>query len=162
MKINKLIQKNFYNFLFILLIFLLDQISKYFVLEYFNQSSNKTFVVNSFISFNFLWNNGIAFGLFQFEDRLFYNIFTFLILGVLIILFWLSSRREGIEKKSYLMILGGGLGNVFDRLMYGSVIDFIDLNYKNFHWFIFNVADIFITLGIFTLIIIEIFRIKKQ
>ena len=152
MKLNKLIQKNFYNFLFILLIFLLDQISKYFVLEYFNQSSNKTFVVNSFISFNFLWNNGIAFGLFQFEDRLFYNIFTFLILGVLIILFWLSSRSEGIEKKSYLMILGGGLGNVFDRLMYGSVIDFIDLNYKNFHWFIFNVADILITLGVLILI----------
>jgi len=156
MKINKLIQKNFYNFLFILLIFLLDQISKYFVLEYFNQSSNKTFVVNSFISFNFLWNNGIAFGLFQFEDRLFYNIFTFLILGVLIILFWLSSRREGIEKKSYLMILGGGLGNVFDRLMYGSVIDFIDLNYKNFHWFIFNVADMFITLGVLILIYLEL------
>jgi signal peptidase II len=156
MKLNKLIQKNFYNFLFILLIFLLDQISKYFVLEYFNQSSNKTFVVNSFISFNFLWNNGIAFGLFQFEDRLFYNIFTFLILGVLIILFWLSSRREGIEKKSYLMILGGGLGNVFDRLMYGSVIDFIDLNYKNFHWFIFNVADMFITLGVLILIYLEL------
>jgi signal peptidase II len=158
MKLNKLIQKNFYNFLFILLIFLLDQISKYFVLEYFNQSSNKTFVVNSFISFNFLWNNGIAFGLFQFEDRLFYNIFTFLILGVLIILFWLSSRREGIEKKSYLMILGGGLGNVFDRLMYGSVIDFIDLNYKNFHWFIFNVADMFITTGIIILIVLEFFK----
>ena len=156
MKLNKLIQKNFYNFLFILLIFLLDQISKYFVLEYFNQSSNKTFVVNSFISFNFLWNNGIAFGLFQFEDRLFYNIFTFLILGVLIILFWLSSRSEGIEKKSYLMILGGGLGNVFDRLMYGSVIDFIDLNYKNFHWFIFNVADMFITLGVLILIYLEL------
>jgi len=162
MKLNKLIKKNFSSFLFLFSIFFLDQMSKFIVLDYFSHSADKIYIVNSFLSLNLIWNKGVAFGLLQFDDQVFYNLITLLIFIILFIVIWLVLKSRGLEKLSYLMISGGGFGNVFDRLYYGSVIDFIDLNYKNFHWFIFNVADIFITLGIFTLIIIEIFRIKKQ
>ena len=56
------------------------------------------------------------------------------------------------------MILGGSLGNIFDRLYYTAVVDFIDLHINNIHWFIFNIADIFITIGVIILIVLEIFK----
>jgi signal peptidase II len=156
MKLDELLKKNFFNFLFVLFIFLLDQISKYLVIEHFNQSLNQTYVVNSFLSFNLIWNDGIAFGLLRSNNQLFYNLITILILVILIFIIRLSLKARGLEKISYFMILGGGLGNIFDRYYHGSVIDFIDLNYKNFHWFIFNIADIFISIGIIILIFTEI------
>ena len=91
-----------------------------------------------------------------------YNIITTVIIIVTLIIFWLSIKSKGFEKIGFLMILGGALGNIFDRIYYSSVIDFIDINYENFHWFIFNVADIFITLGIIMLIFIEIMKIKTH
>ena len=158
MKIDELIKKKLFSFLLIFLIFLLDRISKYLVLEYFNQSSDQIFVVNSFLSINLIWNDGIAFGFLQFSDNLFYNLISLLIFCILVFIIWLSLKSTGLEKISYFMIVGGGFGNLFDRLYYGSVIDFIDLNYKSFHWFIFNVADMFITTGIIILIVLEFFK----
>ena len=162
MKFRELFKKNFINFYLIILIFFLDRISKYFILKYFELSIDQNIYVNSFLSFNLLWNKGIAFGLLNFEQNLFYNLVTFLIFIILIIVGRLALKSKGIENICYLMILGGGLGNLFDRLYYGSVVDFIDLNYNNFHWFIFNVADIFISLGITCLIFVEIFSNKIE
>ena len=155
MKLNEFIKKILFNFFIIIFIFFLDRLSKNLVLEYFNQSIDQSFVINSYLRFTLLWNGGVAFGLLQFEEKLFYNIITSLIGIVLIIIIWLSIKSSGLKMICYLMISGGGLGNIFDRLHYGSVIDFIDINYKNFHWFIFNVADIFITIGILLLVISE-------
>ena len=87
---------------------------------------------------------------------------TCIIITVTSIILWFSIKSRGYEKMGFLMILGGALGNIFDRIYYSSVIDFIDINYENFHWFIFNVADMFITLGIIMLILIEIFKIKTN
>ena len=160
MKFRELLKNFFLNFYLIILIFFLDRISKYLILEYFEHSINQNIIINSFLSFNLLWNDGIAFGLLQFDQKLFYNLVTLLIFLILIIVGKFASNSKGIEKICYLMILGGGFGNLFDRLYYGSVVDFIDLNYNNFHWFIFNVADMFITIGILILIISEV--IKKN
>jgi len=156
MKLNEFIKKILFNFFIIIFIFFLDRLSKNLVLEYFNQSIDQSFVINSYLRFTLLWNGGVAFGLLHFEEKLFYNIITSIICIVLIIVIWLSIKSSGLKRICYLMILGGGLGNIFDRLHYGSVIDFIDINYKNFHWFIFNVADIFITIGILLLVISEL------
>jgi len=153
-------KKFFFNFSIIIFVFFLDRISKYLILEYFEKSIDQNIIISSFLNFNLLWNDGIAFGLLQFEQKLFYNFVTLLIFVILIIVGRLASNSEGLEKICYLMILGGGFGNVFDRLYYGSVVDFIDLNYNNFHWFIFNVADMFITIGILILIIYEF--VKKK
>ena len=138
----------------------MDRISKYWILKYFEQSIDQNIIITSYLSFNLLWNDGIAFGLLQFEQKLFYNLVTLLIFIILIVVGKLSLNSKGLEKICYLMILGGGFGNIFDRLYYGSVVDFIDLNYNNFHWFIFNVADMFITIGVLILIISEF--IKKN
>ena len=154
------LKKNFFNFSIIIFVFFSDRISKYLILEYFEKSIDQNIIISSFLNFNLLWNDGIAFGLLQFEQKLFYNFVTLLIFVILFIVGRLASNSEGLEKICYLMILGGGFGNVFDRLYYGSVVDFIDLNYNNFHWFIFNVADMFITIGILILIISEF--IKKN
>ena len=69
-------------------------------------------------------------------------------------------KSDGFKKYSLLMILGGALGNIFDRIFYGAVPDFIDFHVGNFHWFIFNVSDIFITSGVIIMILIEIFSKK--
>ena len=154
------LKKIFINFSIIIFIFFLDRISKYWILKYFEQSIDQNIIITSYLSFNLLWNDGIAFGLLQFEQKLFYNLVTLLIFIILIVVGKLSLNSKGLEKICYLMILGGGFGNIFDRLYYGSVVDFIDLNYNNFHWFIFNVADMFITIGVLILIISEF--IKKK
>ena len=162
MRIKELLKKNLFNLFIIVFIFLLDRISKYLVLELFYKTSEKEVIITSFLSFNLLWNEGIAFGLFQFKESIFYNSITLLILIVLCIVGWLASKSNGLEKICYLAIIGGGLGNTFDRLYYGSVIDFIDLSYKNFHWFIFNVADIFITISVLILIFSEFIKKKDD
>ena len=108
-----------------------------------------------------IWNEGIAFGLFSFNEKIFYNILTIIILIIILIIFIMTIKSDGLKKYSLLMILGGALGNVFDRLYYKAVPDFIDFHIGNFHWFIFNVADIFITIGILFMVIIELFN-KNQ
>ena len=98
--------------------------------------------------------------MFSFEKDFYYNLFTLLIITITSIIIWLSYKAEGLEKISYLMIIGGSLGNIFDRVFYSSVLDFIDISINNFHWFIFNVADIFISIGVILLIILEFFKKK--
>ena len=150
-----------YNALVIIIIFILDRISKLLIINSTNSLGELNIPLNSFLNFNLIWNEGIAFGLFSFDEKLFYNLLTLFICIIVIVIVRFMLKSNGIEKIGFLMIIGGSLGNIFDRVYYSSVPDFIDLHYNNFHWFIFNVADIFITLGIFLLIILEIFPKKK-
>ncbi len=157
-----MIKKNIFSFLFIISIFLIDRLSKYLILLLSGDTETFNIPITFFLNFNLVWNNGIGFGLFPFEDGLYYSLLTLLIILITLIVFYLSLRSKGIEKVGFLMITGGSLGNIFDRLYYSSVIDFIDINVNNFHWFIFNVADIFITIGVILLIYIEIFLKAKK
>jgi signal peptidase II len=155
-------KKNILNFFFIFVIFLIDRISKILIITSAGISGEFYFNVSSFLSLNLIWNEGIAFGLFSFEQDAYYNILTLIIIIITIVVIWLMYTSKGLEKIGYLMILGGSSGNIFDRMYYSSVPDFIDINFKNFHWFIFNVADIFISLGVILLIYSEIFLKDKN
>jgi len=157
-----MLKKNLFSFLLVVSIFTLDRVSKYIILEKSKALEVLNINVNSFLNFNLVWNNGIAFGLLSFNENFYYHSITFLIILITVLIVWFAYKSNGLEKISFLMITGGSLGNIFDRLYYSSVIDFIDLNYNNFHWFIFNVADIFITLGVVVLITLEFFKLKKN
>jgi len=153
---NNMLKKNIFYFFFILFIFILDRISKLWIISIFNSENNLEIKISSFINLNLIWNKGIAFGLFSYGEKFEYNLLTGLIIMIIAIVFLMIIKTKGFEKYGFLMILGGALGNIFDRLYYSAVPDFIDIYYKNFHWFVFNVADIFITLGVLMLIINEI------
>ncbi|MDC0442441.1 signal peptidase II [Candidatus Pelagibacter sp.] len=153
---NNMLKKNIFYFFFILFIFILDRISKLWIISIFNPENNLEIKISSFINLNLIWNKGIAFGLFSYGEKFEYNLLTGLIIMIISIVFWMIIKTKGLEKYGFLMILGGALGNIFDRLYYSAVPDFIDIYYKNFHWFVFNVADIFITVGVLMLIINEI------
>ena len=144
-----------------MLLFLLDRISKIYAIKFLGTIENQKIIVSEFLSLNLIWNRGIGFGLFSLDEKIYYNILTIIIIIVTLIIFWLITKTTKIEKFSFMMIFSGSLGNIFDRIFYASVPDFLDIHYKNFHWFIFNVADIFITLGVTLLILIEISPKKK-
>ena len=153
---NNMLKKNIFYFFLILFIFILDRISKLWIISIFNSENNLEIKISSFINLNLIWNKGIAFGLFSYGEKFEYNLLTGLIIIISAIVFWMIIKTKELEKFGFLMILGGALGNIFDRLYYSAVPDFIDIYYKNFHWFVFNVADIFITIGVLMLIINEI------
>tara|TARA_B100001741_G_C16325417_1_gene492377 strand:+ start:135 stop:629 length:495 start_codon:yes stop_codon:yes gene_type:complete len=161
MKIKNLSKNFFINLSFILLIFLFDRISKIYVIYLDNKLFGSEIFSSNFLNIYLIWNEGIAFGLFSFNEKIFYNILTIIILIIILIIFIMTIKSHGFKKYSLLMILGGALGNVFDRLYYKAVPDFIDFHIGNFHWFIFNVADIFITIGIILLILAEFMSYKK-
>ena len=138
------------------MIFLFDRISKIYVIYLDNKLFGSEIFSSNFLNIYLIWNEGIAFGLFSFNEKIFYNILTIIILIIILIIFIMTIKSDGFKKYSLLMILGGALGNVFDRLYYKAVPDFIDFHIGNFHWFIFNVADIFISIGIIFLIILEL------
>ena len=155
--IIKNLVKNFLTNLFLVfLIFLFDRLSKIYVIFIDNKFSGSEIFSSKFLNIILIWNEGIAFGLLSFNEKFFYNLLTFIILIIILIIFFMVIKSYGLKKSSLLMILGGALGNVYDRIFYGAVPDFIDFHIGNFHWFIFNVADIFITLGVIFMIIIEI------
>ena len=146
----------------ILLIFLFDRISKLYIIHLDGKLLNSEILSSKFINILLIWNEGVAFGLFAFEDKFFYNFITGFIMIIILVLIYFITKTSGVEKYSFLIILSGALGNVFDRIVYSAVPDFIDIHYHNFHWFIFNVADIFITLGVLLLIYVEIFLKNKK
>ncbi len=139
----------------IFIIFVTDRISKIYVIYLDDKLLGSEIFSSKFLNINLIWNEGIAFGLFSFDDKIFYNILTIIIIIIILIIFFMIIKSDGLKKYSLLMILGGALGNVFDRIYYKAVPDFIDFHVGNFHWFIFNLADIFITLGVFFMIIFE-------
>ena len=144
-----LIIENIYFLAFITFIFFLDRFSKFKVLNNFNEVP---YYINDFINLNLIWNIGIGFGFLSTNSALLYDLITILIALVILTLIYFFLIAEKLDKFIYSIIIGGALGNFYDRLVYKGVPDFIDLHYNNFHWFTFNVADIFITLGIMTYI----------
>ena len=157
-----MIKKNLYiSSSFIFLIFLLDRVSKTYVIYLNDKLLGIEILSSKFLNIRLIWNEGIAFGLLSFNDKIIYNLLTFIIFIIILIIFFMVLKSYGLKKYSLLMILGGALGNVYDRIFYGAVPDFIDFHIGNFHWFIFNVADIFITIGILFMVIIELFN-KNQ
>ena len=149
-KINFFKKENIFYFLFIAFIFSLDRISKLIIIKNF---SEQAYYVNSFLNLDLIWNNGIGFGLLSFNNPLFYNSITFLISLIILFLIYVSFSSLNQDRLAYSIIIGGAIGNIYDRLIYKAVPDFIDIHYENFHWFVFNVADIFITVGIIILLI---------
>tara|TARA_B100001029_G_scaffold41072_1_gene31993 strand:+ start:139 stop:627 length:489 start_codon:yes stop_codon:yes gene_type:complete len=158
---NEIIKKIIISFVIVLFIFFLDRITKILILNIAEETGKVDIYINSFLNFYLVWNSGIGFGLLSFDDNYVYNSITVLIILINLIIVYLIYIEKGQKSYFLLIILGGSLGNLFDRLYYNAVPDFIDLNYKGFHWFIFNVADIFITIGIMFLILSEIFNYKK-
>ena len=158
---DKLNKKNIINFLFILVVFLADRISKILILKLSSFNGNLDIEINKFLNFNLIWNEGVAFGWFSFNQQLYYNLLTLLIILITLIILWMVLKTNSYEKLAYMMIFGGSAGNIYDRIQYSAVPDFIDFHINNFHWFIFNVADIFITFGVILLIYLEIFSNKK-
>ena len=155
--IEKILRKSFIiSSLLVFSVFLLDRLSKIYVIYLDKKFLGSELLSSKFLNIRLIWNEGIAFGLLSFNETIFYNALTFLILIIILIIFFMLSKSNGIKKFSLMMILGGAIGNVYDRIFYGAVPDFIDFHIGNFHWFIFNVADIFITLGVIFMIIIEI------
>ena len=156
-----MLKKHLLTFSVIISIFVIDRISKFYAINFLENYEEYSFRVTSFLNLNLIWNEGIAFGLFSFDEKLYYNFLTIFICLITVVIIWLMFRSSGFEKLSYIMIIGGSFGNIFDRIFYSAVPDFIDIHINNFHWFIFNVADIFITIGIIFLISFEIFGKKN-
>ena len=156
-----MLKKHLVDFSIIIFIFLIDRASKLLIINSPETYEQYGISITSFLNFNLIWNEGIAFGLFSFDEKLYYNFLTIFICLITVVIIWLMFRSSGFEKLSYIMIIGGSFGNIFDRIFYSAVPDFIDIHINNFHWFIFNVADIFITIGIIFLISFEIFAKKK-
>ena len=155
-KIFPLNQKyNLYSVLIVILIFFFDRVSKIKIINH--QINDSTIYINDFINFDLIWNTGIGFGLLSSNSSLVYNLITILIGVVIIYLIYLIIKSQFIDKALFSMVLGGAIGNFYDRLIYFAVPDFIDIHYQNFHWFTFNIADIFITVGIIFLLIKDFF-----
>ena len=159
-KIN--LKKFLLNLIIILVIFFTDRISKVYIINKVELNNTVDIYLNSYLNFYLIWNKGIAFGLFSFNENYIYNIITLIIILITIIVLIMISKADGFKKYSLLLVFGGSLGNIFDRIYYSAVPDFIDLHIKDFHWFVFNVADIFISLGIICLIFDEIFINNKK
>ena len=150
------------NFITVLIIFLVDRFSKIYILKIAELESVVDIYITQYLNLYLIWNKGIAFGLFSFNESFIYNVITLIIASITIVILIMIIKNEGFKKSALLLVLGGSLGNLFDRIYYSAVPDFIDFHINNFHWFVFNAADIFITIGIICLIFDEIFNNSKN
>ena len=149
-------------YLFILFAVFVDQASKYFIIKYFNiypelLINDFLYGVNQYLNIVIVWNKGFAFGLFQ-NNILSVNILYIFLIGSIILVLIIYANK--LNQKYYFLIfgliIGGALGNLIDRILYGAVVDFIDLHYMNLHWYVFNIADICISIGCILLVLAEI------
>ena len=155
--IFKFLSKNFYiSFSIVALIYFLDRLSKIYVIQLDKNNLGSDIFNSAYLNIVLIWNKGIAFGLLSFSESYLYNFITLIIAIIIIILVIMSLKSQGFKRYSLLMIVGGALGNLHDRVFFNAVPDFIDFHIGNFHWFIFNVSDIFITLGVISMIIVEL------
>ena len=161
MKINYLGKNFFINSFLVILIFLIDRVSKSYVIYLDNKFLGSQIFTSKFLNIQLFWNEGIAFGLLSLSQEKLYNLLTTFILIIIFLISYLTFKSKGFKMYSLLLILGGAIGNLYDRIFYKSVPDFIDFHIGNFHWFIFNVADIFITLGVIFMISFE-FSINQK
>ena len=156
--------KKFYNISLLLpvFIFTLDRISKTYVINLSKNSSDIELFSSKFLNITLIWNEGIAFGIFSAIHGYWYNLLTIAIVLIVIVILIMSIRQEGTQKYFLLIVFGGALGNLYDRIFFKAVPDFIDLHLGDFHWFIFNIADIFITFGVIMLILWETLPLNKN
>ena len=152
----------FLNFSIVIIIFLIDRISKTYVINLFEDLNNHQIFITSFLNIYLIWNEGIAFGLFSSDSKNIYNFITILIITINLFIIYISFKLNDVRKYFFLVVLGGSLGNLCDRLLYNAVPDFIDFHVGDLHWFIFNPADIFISIGIICLILVEFFSKNKK
>ena len=155
--IFKFLSKNFYiSFSIVALIYFLDRLSKIYVIQLDKNNLGSDIFNSAYLNIVLIWNKGIAFGLLSFNESYLYNIISLIIAIIIIVLVIMSLKSQGFKRYSLLMIVGGALGNLHDRIFFNAVPDFIDFHVGNFHWFIFNVSDIFITLGVISMIVLEL------
>ena len=159
----KFLSKNFYiSFSIVALIYFLDRLSKIYVIQLDKNNLGSDIFNSAYLNIVLIWNKGIAFGLLSFNESYLYNIISLIIAIIIIVLVIMSLKSKGFKRYSLLMIIGGALGNLHDRFFFNAVPDFIDFHIGNFHWFIFNVSDIFITLGVISMIVLELFDNKNE
>ncbi len=156
MVLKNLNKSLFINISFTLIIFLLDRISKIYVINLDKKLLGSEIFSSKYLNISLIWNEGIAFGLLSFDQKNLYNLLTIIIILIIFFIFLMTIKSSGFKKLALIMILAGALGNVYDRIIYKAVPDFIDFHVGNFHWFIFNVSDIFITVGVVLMIILEL------
>ena len=152
----------FFNLSIVIIIFLIDRITKIHVINLFDTLNDQQIFIAPFLNLYLIWNEGIAFGLLSFDSNEIYNFITFFIVIINIIIIYIFIKIDDVRRYFFSMILGGSLGNLFDRLVYNAVPDFIDFHFGDLHWFIFNPADIFITIGVICLILVEFFSKDKK
>jgi len=161
--IFKFLSKNFYiSFLMVASIYFLDRLTKMYVIQLDKNNLGSDIFNSAYLNIVLIWNKGIAFGLFSFNESHLYNILSLIISIIVVILVIMALKSQGFKRYSLLMIVGGALGNLHDRIFFNAVPDFIDFHVGNFHWFIFNVSDIFITLGVISMIVLEIADNKTE
>ena len=161
--IFKFLNKNFYiSISIVALIYFLDRLTKIYVIQLDKNNFGSDIFNSAYLNIVLIWNKGIAFGLLSFNESYLYNILSLIISIIIIILIIMLLKSQGFKRYSLLMIVGGALGNLHDRIFYNVVPDFIDFHVGNFHWFIFNVSDIFITLGVFSMIVLELVDNKTE
>ena len=159
---NKTSLKAFFlNFTILITVILIDRISKFYILKLAEVESSVDIYVTSYLNLFLIWNKGIAFGLLSMNESIIYNSITIMIGLIVIVILLMMWKNDNIQRYFLALVAGGALGNLYDRIVYTAVPDFIDLHFHGFHWFVFNVADIFITVGVFCLILVELFYINK-
>ena len=160
---NKTSLKTFFlNFITLIAIFLIDRISKLYILKLAEVENSVDIYITPYLNLYLIWNKGVAFGLLSMNESMIYNTITVLIGLIIIIIFSMMWINDNIQRYFLVLIAGGALGNFYDRIVYTAVPDFIDLHFHGFHWFVFNAADIFITVGVFCLILVEFFYNNKN
>ena len=160
---NKISLKNFsLNFVMLISIFIIDRLSKFYILRLAEAENSLDIYVTPYLNLFLIWNKGVAFGLLSVDESLIYNIITVIIGFIITVILFMILKNNNIKRYFLISIAGGALGNFYDRITYAAVPDFIDLHFGGLHWFVFNVADIFITIGIFCLILVEVFYNNKN
>ena len=157
-----LLKKVSLNLIAISTIFLIDRLTKLYILKLAEIENSVDIYLTSYLNLYLIWNKGIAFGLLSMNESMIYNTITLIIGIIIIVILFMLWRSDNIQRYFLVLIVGGALGNFYDRIIYTAVPDFIDLHFKGFHWFVFNVADIFITVGVFCLILVELFYNNKN
>ena len=150
------------NLLILMMVFLIDRLTKFYILKLAEDDNLVDIYLTSYLNLYLIWNKGIAFGLLSMNESMIYNTITLIIGIIIIVILFMLWRSDNIQRYFLVLIVGGALGNFYDRIIYTAVPDFIDLHFKGFHWFVFNVADIFITVGVFCLILVELFYNNKN
>ena len=160
---NKINLKNLYlNLIIILIVFIFDRITKLYILKLAEIEASVDIYITPYLNLFLIWNKGIAFGLFSIDGSVIYNSITILIGLIIITILFMMLKNKNIQRYFFFFFSGGALGNFYDRIVYSAVPDFIDLHFYGFHWFVFNVADVFITIGVFCLILVELFFNNKN